>query len=90
MNPPTSMSCMIHLIGDFSEDDLMHITQDLVGDTLWLTVLQSADDENTDCTLYWYKSHYRPIFVYIFCLINICLSLSYGANKTNRLNIERE
>ena len=29
------------------------------------------------------------IIVYILCFINICLSLSYGANKTNRLNIER-
>ena len=32
---------------------------------------------------------YRRIFVYTFCLINICLSLSDDANKINTLNIER-
>ena len=31
----------------------------------------------------------RPIFVYTFCLINICLSLSDDANKIKTLNIER-
>ena len=33
---------------------------------------------------------YRRIFVYTFCLINICLSLSDDANKIKTLNIERE
>ena len=32
----------------------------------------------------------RRIFVYTFCLINICLSLSDDANKIKTLNIERE
>ena len=32
---------------------------------------------------------YRRIFVYTFCLINICLSLSDDANKIKTLNIER-
>ena len=32
---------------------------------------------------------YRRIFVYTFCLINICLSLSNDANKIKTLNIER-
>ena len=32
----------------------------------------------------------RQIFVYTFCLINICLSLSDDANKIKTLNIERE
>ena len=32
---------------------------------------------------------YRRIFVYTFCLINICLSLSDEANKIKTLNIER-
>ena len=32
---------------------------------------------------------YRRIFVYAFCLINICLSLSDDANKMKTLNIER-
>ena len=32
---------------------------------------------------------YRRIFVYTFCLINICLSLSEDANKIKTLNIER-
>ena len=31
----------------------------------------------------------RRIFVYTFCLINICLSLSDDANKIKTLNIER-
>ena len=31
----------------------------------------------------------RRIFVYTFCLINICLSLSDDANKVKTLNIER-
>ena len=31
----------------------------------------------------------RQIFVYTFCLINICLSLSDDANKIKTLNIER-
>ena len=31
---------------------------------------------------------YRRIFVYTFCLINICLSLSDDANKIKTLNIE--
>ena len=31
----------------------------------------------------------RRIFVYTFCLINICLSLSYVANKIKTQNIER-
>ena len=31
----------------------------------------------------------RPIFVYTFCFINICLSLSNDANKIKTLNIER-
>ena len=31
----------------------------------------------------------RRIFVYNFCLINICLSLSNDANKIKTLNIER-
>ena len=34
-------------------------------------------------------SFYRRIFVYNFCLINICLSLSDDANKVKTLNIER-
>ena len=34
--------------------------------------------------------YYRRIFVYTFCLINICLSLSDDANKIKTLNIERE
>ena len=34
-------------------------------------------------------SVYRRIFVYTFCLINICLSLSDDANKIQTLNIER-
>ena len=33
--------------------------------------------------------YYRRIFVYTFRLINICLSLSDGANKIKTLNIER-
>ena len=32
---------------------------------------------------------YRRIFVYTFCLINICLSLSDDAHKIKTLNIER-
>ena len=32
---------------------------------------------------------YRRIFVYTFCLMNICLSLSDDANKIKTLNIER-
>ena len=32
---------------------------------------------------------YRRMFVYTFCLINICLSLSDDANKIKTLNIER-
>ena len=32
---------------------------------------------------------YRRIFVYTFCFINICLSLSDDANKIKALNIER-
>ena len=32
---------------------------------------------------------YRSIFVYIFCLINICLSLSDEANKIKSLNVEK-
>ena len=32
---------------------------------------------------------YRRIFVYTFCLINICLPLSDDANKIKTLNIER-
>ena len=32
---------------------------------------------------------YRRIFVYTFCLNNICLSLSDDANKIKTLNIER-
>ena len=32
---------------------------------------------------------YRRIFVYTFCLINICLSLYDDANKIKTLNIER-
>ena len=39
-----------------------------------------------------YKSkahHNRRIFVYTFCLINICLSLSDAASKIQTLNIER-
>ena len=32
---------------------------------------------------------YRQIFVYTFCLINICLSLPDDANKVKTLNIER-
>ena len=32
---------------------------------------------------------YRRIFLYTFCLINICLSLSDDANKIKTLNIER-
>ena len=36
-----------------------------------------------------YKLPYRRIFVYTFCLINICLSLSDDANKIKTLNIER-
>ena len=35
------------------------------------------------------SSQYRRIFVYTFCLINICLSLSDDANKIKTLNIER-
>ena len=35
------------------------------------------------------KCLYRGIFVYPFCLINICLSLSDNANKIKTLNIER-
>ena len=35
------------------------------------------------------KHGYRRIFVYTFCLINICLSLSDDANKIKTLNIER-
>ena len=35
------------------------------------------------------SSIYRRIFVYSFCLINICLSLSDDANKIKTLNIER-
>ena len=31
----------------------------------------------------------RRIFVYTFCLINICLSLSDDANEIKTLNIER-
>ena len=31
----------------------------------------------------------RRIFVYTFCLINICLSLCDDANKIKTLNIER-
>ena len=31
----------------------------------------------------------RRIFVYTFCLINICLSLSDDANKIKTQNIER-
>ena len=31
----------------------------------------------------------RRIFVYSFCLINICLSLSDEANKIKPLNVER-
>ena len=34
-------------------------------------------------------SDYRRIFVYTFCLINMCLSLSDDANKIKILNIER-
>ena len=34
-------------------------------------------------------SGYRGIFVHIFCLINICSSLSDEANKIKPLNIER-
>ena len=33
---------------------------------------------------------YRRIFVYTFCLINICLSLSDDTNKMKTLNIERK
>ena len=33
--------------------------------------------------------HYRRIFVYTLCLINICLWLSDDANKIKTLNIER-
>ena len=32
---------------------------------------------------------YRRIFVYTFCLINICLPLSDDANEIKTLNIER-
>ena len=32
---------------------------------------------------------YRQIFVYTFCLINVCLSLSNDANKIKTLNVER-
>jgi len=35
------------------------------------------------------KKMYRRIFVYTFCLINICLSLSDDANERKTLNIER-
>ena len=35
------------------------------------------------------KVAYRRIFVYIFCFINICLLLSYDANKIKTLNIKR-
>ena len=34
-------------------------------------------------------SSYGRIFVYTFCLITICLSLSDDANKIKTLNIER-
>ena len=35
------------------------------------------------------SSIHRRIFVYSFCLIDICLSLSDDANKIKTLNIER-
>ena len=35
------------------------------------------------------KNFYGRIFVYTFCLINLCLSLSDDANKIKTLNIER-
>ena len=35
------------------------------------------------------QPRYRRIFVYTFCLINICLSLSDEVNKIKTLNIER-
>ena len=37
----------------------------------------------------WVIRIYRRIFVYTFCSINICLSLSDDANKIKTLNIER-
>ena len=36
-----------------------------------------------------FSFRYRRIFVYTFCLINICLSLSDDANRIKTLNIER-
>ena len=35
------------------------------------------------------KAPYRRIFVYSFCLINICLSISADANEIKTLNVER-
>ena len=36
-----------------------------------------------------HEKKYRRIFVYTFCLINICLLLSDDANKIKTLNIKR-
>ena len=38
---------------------------------------------------WWPQDYYRQIFVYTFCLINLCLSLSDDANKIKTLTIER-
>ena len=38
---------------------------------------------------YSFPNEYRRMFVYTFCLINLCLSLSDEANKIKTQNIER-
>ena len=48
------------------------------------TVFVSQENQNIDRRIL-----YSRIFVYTFCLINICLSLYDDANKIKTLNIER-
>ena len=53
-----------------------------------LSSLMTATDRR-NCPYGRTKCTYRRIFVYTFCLINICLSLSDDSNKIKTLNIER-
>ena len=54
-----------------------------------LSLTNKATNMNNKQSWKWFNSRWNPIgFVYTFCLINICLSLSDGANKIKTLNIE--